>query len=97
VTAALLALSALVFLRPADLASVFARDPAFIQRVSEASLPLAALVFTMNLSVALEALVASLGKTKHVLISGLVGSWLGQVPACVLFSKFWRSDIIGRW
>lgn len=95
VTGGLLVLSVLVYLRPSDLASIFARDPEFIRRVSEASLPLAALVFTMNICVALEALVASLGKTRHLLVSGLLGSWLGQVPACVLFSMFWRNDIIG--
>jgi len=95
VTLLLLLLSLLVFLRPTDLASVFTKDPVFIARVEEARLPLALLVFTMNMSVALEALTASLGKTRHVLASGLLGSWLGQVPACVLISKYWRDDVIG--
>ena len=54
VTVGLVILSVVVALRPSDLASVFARDPTFIQRVEEASLPLAALVFSMNLTVALE-------------------------------------------
>eukprot|EP00092_Neocalanus_flemingeri_P022911 GFUD01024839.1.p2 GENE.GFUD01024839.1~~GFUD01024839.1.p2 ORF type:complete len:142 (-),score=27.10 GFUD01024839.1:76-501(-) len=95
VTLGLLFLSTFICLRPSDLASVFAKDPAFIQRVTEASLPIAALVFTMNLTVALMALVSSLGKTKHLLVSGLIGSWVGQVPVCFLFSTFWRNDIIG--
>ena len=54
ITLGLCVLSAVVCFRPSDLAAVFAKDPAFIERVTEASLPLAALVFTMNLTVALE-------------------------------------------
>jgi len=95
VTAALLILSSVVFFRPAQIAAIFAKDPTFIERVAEARLPLAALVFTMNLCVALEALTGSLGKTRHVLVSGLIGSWVGQVPACLLISKFWLDDIVG--
>jgi len=95
VTVGLVILSVVVALRPSDLASVFARDPTFIQRVEEASLPLAALVFSMNLTVALEGIVASLGKTRHLLVSGLIGSWVGQVPVCFIISAFWRNDIIG--
>ena len=39
---------------------------------------------------------SSLGKTRHLLVSGLIGSWVGQVPVCFLFSIFWRNDIIGK-
>lgn len=95
VTAALIVLAAVVFFRPAQLAAIFAKDPTFIERVAEARLPLAALVLTMNLTVALEALTGSLGKTRHILVCGLIGSWIGQVPACLLISKFWQDDIVG--
>ena len=68
VTAALIVLASVVFFRPAQIASIFAKvlicdsidlhiktqDPTFIDRVAEARLPLAALVLTMNLTVALE-------------------------------------------
>ena len=36
------------------ISSLLAQDPTFIERVAEARLPLAALVLTMNLTVALE-------------------------------------------
>ena len=98
---------------PTNLATVFSKDEVFIKRAVEASLPLAALVVSMNLTVALEArttklqikyksyiclkaIVSSLGKTRHLLVSGLIGSWLGQVPVCFIFSTFWRNDIIGK-
>jgi len=95
VTAALLVLASVVFFWPAQLASIFAKDPTFIDRVAEARLPLAALVLTMNLTVALEALTGSLGKTRHILVCGLFGSWIGQVPACLIISQFWQDDIVG--
>jgi len=91
----LLVMAALVCFCPSVLASIFSKDEEFIQRVVDASLPLAGLVVTMNLTVALEALVSSLGKTRHLLVSGLIGSWAGQVPVCFLFAKFWRNDILG--
>ena len=43
-----------------------------------------------------QAIVSSLGKTRHLLVSGLLGSWVGQVPACFICSMFWRNDIIGK-
>ena len=90
----LVILSAVVCFCPTNLAAIFSKDQAFIDRVVEASLPLAALVVSMNLTVALEvgtttlqikykscicpqAIVSSLGKTRHLLVSGLIGSWLG--------------------
>jgi len=91
----LVILSAVVCFCPSSMAAIFSSDQPFVQRVVEASFPLAALVASMNLTVALEAIVSSLGKTRHLLVSGLVGSWLGQVPICFLFSTFWRNDIIG--
>ena len=42
---------------PASLASVFAKDPVFIERVVQASWALAALMVAMNLTVALEVII----------------------------------------
>ena len=42
-----------------------------------------------------QAIVSSLGKTRHLLVSGLIGSWLGQVPTCLLFTRLWRDDMTG--
>ena len=113
VVVVLLLLSIAVCCFPSYLAQIFSKDDQFVQGVVEASIPLASLMVTMNLTVALEvfssfcnvlhifiiliqAIVSSLGKTRHLLVSGLIGSWVGQVPVCFLFSIFWRNDIIGR-
>ena len=45
----------------------------------------------------LQAIVSSLGKTRHLLVSGLIGSWLGQVPICLLFTRLWRNDMTGQY
>ena len=50
----LVILSAVVCFCPSNLAAIFSSDQAFVQRVVEASVPLAALVASMNLTVALE-------------------------------------------
>jgi len=49
----------------------------------------------MNFSVALERIPVAMGRTKTVLIIGLIGSWLGQVPGVFLFTIFWRHDLVG--
>ena len=51
---ALVILSAVLCLCPSTLAAIFAKDETFNLRVVEASFPLAALMVTMNLTVALE-------------------------------------------
>ena len=50
----LLLSSAVVCLFPSYMAKIFSKDDQFVQGVVEASLPLASLMVTMNLSVALE-------------------------------------------
>ena len=38
-------------------------------------------VVSMNLAVTFEGLIMTTGRTRVVLIAGLLGSWAGQVPA----------------
>jgi Na+-driven multidrug efflux pump len=48
----------------------------------------------MNLSVANEIILSSMGRNKLVLYLGLIGSWIGQVPG-VLFAVYYiRQDIV---
>ena len=54
VVVALVLLSAVVCLYPSGLASIFTKDQVFSDRVVQASLALAAVMVTMNLTVALE-------------------------------------------
>jgi hypothetical protein len=56
----LVILSAVVCFCPENLAAIFSKDEAFLNRVVEASLPLAALVASMNLTVALEVRITKL-------------------------------------
>ena len=49
----------------------------------------------MNLSVALERIPMAMGRTKTVLIIGLIGSWAGQIPGVFLLVNFWKRDLVG--
>jgi Na+-driven multidrug efflux pump len=51
----------------------------------------------MNMSVAIERIPYSMGRTKEVFWFGLIASWGAQVPAVVLLTKFWRDDLIGLY
>merc|ERR1711991_508278 len=42
----------------------------------------------MNLSVAFEGIVKAMGRPKIVLYIGLMGSWVFQAPAVILFTQF---------
>jgi Na+-driven multidrug efflux pump len=54
--------------------------------------PLAFWMAFMNLSVANEIILSSMGRGSLVLFLGLIGSWIGQVP-CVFFAVYWKKDI----
>jgi hypothetical protein len=58
-----------------------------------AAAPLAATVVLMNLSVMLESVVLAMGRPRTVLVTGLVGSWAGQVPAVALLVAFWQRSL----
>jgi hypothetical protein len=49
----------------------------------------------MNLSVALEAIPQAMGRTRAVLVIGLIGSWAGQVPGVFALVYLWRKDLVG--
>ena len=67
VAVVLVLLSAIVCLYPSGLASIFTKDQVFSDRVVQASLALAAVMVTMNLTVALE--VNTPGYCIHILES----------------------------
>ena len=49
----------------------------------------------MNCGSTLDRIAISIGKAKAVLIVGLIGSWLGQVPGVLLLTFLWRRDLVG--
>ena len=60
-------------------------------------LPLAVTTVLMNFSVALERIPSAMGKARVVLIMGLIGSWVGQVPGVFIAVNFWRRDLVGLY
>ena len=70
----LLLLSAAVCCFPSYIAKIFSKDDKFVQGVVEASIPLASLMVTMNLTVALEVF-SSLRNVLHIFIGNSVQSW----------------------
>ena len=79
---------------PVQLAHIFSDDPKIVQLFKDIRYPLAVVMSLMNLSVALERIPISMGRTKTVLIVGLIGSWIGQVPGVYLLTKFWKADLV---
>ena len=49
---------------------------------------------SMNLAVVLEGLLMTTGRTRAVLIAGVLGSWAGQVPAVALL--LWQKSCNGH-
>ena len=76
--AILCALCSLVWLFPHVISSIFSNDPDILQLFVHVRGPLAVTVFFMNLAVFLESVLASMGRTRALLILGLISSWGGQ-------------------
>lgn len=67
---------------------IFSSDPVILDEFDRVGLPLATTTMAMNLSVAFEGIVRAMGRPKIVLYIGLVGSWVFQAPAVILFTKY---------
>lgn len=91
--AALLAISAAIVLLARQLGAIFSNDEEVLDAFVATRVTLALTCFTMNLAVMLDSVMLTTGRAKTVLFLGLVGSWLGQVPAVFLFTRFWRNDL----
>lgn len=74
---------------------IFTSDEELLALFKECSIPFTITLFFMNLSVVIERIPYSMGRTKEVFWMGFVGSWGGQVPAVLLLTKYWRNDLIG--
>jgi len=79
------------------LARLFTNEEEFLDKFEEARLPFCVTLALMNLSVALEKVPFSMGRTKEVFWSGFIGSWAGQVPFSILLTKVWRRDLVGLY
>jgi multidrug resistance protein, MATE family len=76
---------------------IFTDDPAFLELFEKAKWPFTATLVLMNLSVAIERIPYSMGRTKVVFWAGFLASWGAQVPGVILLTRFWRDDLIGLY
>ena len=85
----------LVYIKIEWFARIFTSDPALLALFVEARLPLVITLVTMNMSVALEKVPYSMGRTREVFWYGFIASWLFQVPGVYFCTLHWRADIVG--
>lgn len=76
---------------------IFTDDPEFLELFEEVKWPFTLTLVLMNLSVAIERIPYSMGRTKEVFWYGLIASWGAQVPGVILLTKYWRNDLIGLY
>jgi Na+-driven multidrug efflux pump len=93
----LLVIGSLVYFQIRAFGRIFTEDEEFLDLFEEAKLPFTLTLVLMNMSVAIERIPYSMGRTTEVFWYGLVASWGAQVPAVLLFTKFWRDDLIGLY
>mmetsp|Transcript_35084 Transcript_35084/g.69126 ORF Transcript_35084/g.69126 Transcript_35084/m.69126 type:complete len:505 (-) Transcript_35084:503-2017(-) len=74
---------------------VFSDDVEFLDMFETIRWPFVSMLFFMNMSVALENVPLSMGRTDEVLYCSLAGSWLGQVPCVFFLTTYWRRDLVG--
>jgi len=76
---------------------VFTSDERFLSLFEEAKWPFMVTLVLMNLSVAIERIPYSMGRTKEVFWFGFVASWGAQVPGVILLTRYWRNDLTGLY
>jgi len=76
---------------------IFTNDPVFLDLLDGCKWPFIATLFFMNLSVAIEQVPISMGRTKEVFWMGFVASWFGQVPGAYFLTKYWQFNLYGLY
>mmetsp|Transcript_5263 Transcript_5263/g.8079 ORF Transcript_5263/g.8079 Transcript_5263/m.8079 type:complete len:519 (-) Transcript_5263:1698-3254(-) len=94
-TGLLLTVTIAVYLLIDPLARVFSSDPEFIKTFVDARVSFCCVLISMNLAVFLEQIPMAMGKARAVFLVGVVGSWLGQVPASYLAVHYWKHSLDG--
>lgn len=79
------------------LGRIFTEAPEFLDLFEEVKWPFTLTLVLMNLSVAIERIPYSMGRTKEVFWYGFIASWGAQVPGVILLTKFWRNDLVGLY
>lgn len=76
-----------VFFQTRLFGQIFTNSSAFLDMFTKARLPFTVTLFLMNMSIALEKVPYSMGRTTEVFWMGLIASWGGKLPVLVLHSK----------
>lgn len=76
---------------------IFTNDEVFLDLLEEAKWPFAVTLFFMNVSIAIEKIPYSMGRTREVFWMGLIASWGAQVPAVYAFVNYWSYDLTGLY
>mmetsp|Transcript_16776 Transcript_16776/g.38597 ORF Transcript_16776/g.38597 Transcript_16776/m.38597 type:complete len:450 (-) Transcript_16776:2105-3454(-) len=76
---------------------IFSSDADFLDLFATTRWPFTATLFFMNLSIALEKIPFTMGRTTEVFWMGFVASWAAQVPAVILLTTYWRADLVGLY
>lgn len=74
---------------------IFTSDQDLLDLFSASRLPLAITLVAMNMSVALEKVPYSMGRTREVFWYGFLASWVFQVPGVYFCTYHWRFSIFG--
>lgn len=89
----LMLLSGIVYCNIRSFGAIFTSDESYLDLFEEVRLPFTCVLFFMNLSVGIERIPMSLGRTGDVFWAGFVASWFGQVPAVFFLVEYWRNDL----
>jgi multidrug resistance protein, MATE family len=76
---------------------IFTNDEEFLQLFEEVKIPFVLTLVLMNLSIAIESIPYSMGRTREIFWFGLIASWGGQVPGVYFLTTYWRNDLFGLY
>jgi multidrug resistance protein, MATE family len=96
-TIILLIVAVLVVIKIRWFGRIFSNDKIFLDTFETVRVPFTITLVLMNLSVSLERIPYSMGRTKEVFWFGLVASWVAQVPAVIILTTYWHNDLIGLY
>jgi len=78
---------------PRQLGAIFSNDVLVLDSFEEVRVTLMLTVVSMNAAVVFEGLLMTTGRTKTVLLVGVIGSWCGQVPIVALLVIYWQRSL----
>jgi len=93
----LLFIGGFVFWKIRFFGRIFTEDEEFLALFEEAKLPFTLTLILMNMSVAIERIPYSMGRTKEVFWFGFGASWGAQVPGVFVLTTYWRDDLVGLY